>query len=239
MFSQLSTNCITCNNSCLVKEVSDSRLLEEIQSQKIVGRYKEGQEIIFEGMQVHDIKFIYSGKVKVYKRGDYGKIQILRFGKNGNILGHRGINLDVHPISANAIEDTIVCMLPRQFFLNLLMLNNTLTYRLLMHFADELLHSETKERNLAQMSVREKIADALLYLKKQFGLDNDGNLDICLSRQDIADLAGTTKEQVSKMLSEFRQDSIIGLDKKKITIPDCKRLKAVASNTPDFTFRNS
>lgn len=230
MVGQCQTNCRTCNNSCLIKEVSDPEILAEIQSVKTVGRYKAGQEIIYEGMRVSDINFIFEGKVKVYKRSGYGKNKILRFSKTGDIFGHRGINCGLHPISATAIEDCIICFIPRQYFLNLLLVNNLFCYKLLLFFADELNYSEIKEQSFAHLSVREKVADALLYLVKKFETDNNHFLNVTLSRQEIADLAGTTKEQVSKMLSEFREDGIIELDKKKIRIPDCQRLKMVASN---------
>ncbi|MBA3900805.1 MAG: cyclic nucleotide-binding domain-containing protein, partial [Bacteroidetes bacterium] len=92
MYRQNNITCKDCKNDCLIKEISDPALLDEIENQKLVSRYKSGQEIIFEGMRAMDIKFVNEGKVKVYKRGGQGKIKILRFSKKGDIFGHRSLH---------------------------------------------------------------------------------------------------------------------------------------------------
>ncbi|MBA3901327.1 MAG: winged helix-turn-helix domain-containing protein [Bacteroidetes bacterium] len=116
-------------------------------------------------------------------------------------------------------------------------MNNIFCYKLLMYFADELNHSEIKERDQAYLCVREKVADALLYLVKKFKTDHSHCLNISLSRQDIADLAGTTKEQVSKILAEFKEDGVLELDKKRILIPDCEKLKEIVFKSHRFSYQ--
>jgi CRP/FNR family transcriptional regulator, anaerobic regulatory protein len=225
--------CENCPTSCFMKVITDPETVKAIQDKKVINIYKKGQQIIFEGMPVNTISFIYSGKVKVFKSGDYGRQQILRFSRKGDILGHRSINSAYYPISATALEDTTICVFPYKFFNDLLRSKQLLTYNLLMFFADELLNSEIRERNLAQMNVREKIADTLLYLNKQYSTDKDNFIDIYLSRQDLGDFAGTTKEQVSKTLSEFRKDGIIDLIGKKVTLKNIPALESISfCNSP-------
>ncbi|MEK6616391.1 MAG: Crp/Fnr family transcriptional regulator, partial [Bacteroidota bacterium] len=122
--------------------------------------------------------------------------------------------------------DSVICSFPRHVFLDLLQNNQDLTFNLLMFFADELYNSEVRERNMAHMNVREKTADTLCYLIKVYGADKYKTLNVCLSRQDIADFAGTTKQQVSKTLSDFKREGIIDLDVKNILILNEQKLHA-------------
>ncbi len=218
-------SCVTCVNRCFIKEISDTQILQAISEKKEITFYEKKQQILSEGNPVHSILFIYSGKVKEYKKGIASKQQIVRFSNQGDILGHRGINSNIVPISATALEDTVICSIPRQEVLNLLQNDFNLIYKLLMFFADELNNSEVRERNMAHMTVPEKIADTILYLKKVYGIDKNNFLNIDLSRKDIAYYAGTTKEQVSKTLSDFKNDGIIDLDVKSIQIIHEQMLK--------------
>ena len=150
---------------------------------------KKGEAIFREGEEVKGIYFIFDGLVKVHKKwGD--KELILRFANDGAIFGHRGIasNLSVYPISATALETTNLCFVPIDFFKATLKVNHDFAYGMLMFFADELNASEKKMRNLALMSVKSRLAVAILSLRDQFGLNADDCLNLDLSRQDLADL---------------------------------------------------
>lgn len=222
-------DCHICSAECLLQEIGDQHLIDELNKRKTIIRIKKNQIIFEEGDEVHDIMFIQSGVVKVFKPGILNRIQIVRFSSTGDILGHRGLNTTHYPVSAIAVEDCIVCKYPRDYFLDLIKTNMNLAVRLMFFYADELTKSEIRERNLAQMNVRGKVADVLLSLKEKFGVDENKLLKIYLSRQDMADYAGTTKEQVSKVLSEFNQENIIAVDSKRIHILNPSQLSKLRS----------
>lgn len=185
---------------------------------------KKGETLFVEGDKVTGIYFVYSGKVKVHKKwGD--KELIVRFANQGAIVGHRGLGNDtIYPVSATAIEPVTVCFIDLDFFLTTLRVNHEFTYQLMMFFAEELQVSERKMRNLAHMSVKGRVAQALLTLKERFGLTNEGFIDIVLSRQDLASFAGTTYETVFRIMNELTQDNIVTISGKNILITDPEKL---------------
>lgn len=180
---------------------------------------KKGQQIFSEGTSVTGIYFIFSGKVKVHKRWDKDKEIILRFAKTGDILGHLGLgNEPIYPVSTTAIEPTIVCFIDLSFFESSLHVNPKLTYSLMKLFANELQESEKRMRNLVHMPVKERIALALLALKKQFGVTETGALNIELTRQDLSSFAAVSYETLFKVTNDFIQNNWIELNGKSIRI---------------------
>lgn len=193
---------------------------------------KKGELIIREGEAVTGVYFVTSGNVKVHKKwGD--KELILRFANNGAILGHRGItsNLSVYPISATALETSEVCFVPTDFFKATLKVNHDFAYGMLMFYADELNSSEKKMRNLALMSVKSRLAVAILDLKDQFGLNNNGSLNLNLSRQDLAAYTGATYETVFRTMNELVAEKLIVLKDKMISIVDEEGLTSLTNQT--------
>ena len=102
------------------------------------------------------------------------------------------------------------------FFTATLKVNQAYMYQLLMFFAGELKESEKRMRNLAHMSTKGCIAYALISLQEKFGTDENGYLNIVLSRQDLASYTGTTYETLFKMMNEFSAENICAFLKRKL-----------------------
>ena len=180
---------------------------------------KKGEVIIKEGDPVTGVYFVTQGNVKVHKKwGD--KELILRFANEGAIFGHRGISTreNLYPISATALENTSLCFVEIDFFMSTIKVNHEFAYGLLLFYADELNDSERKMRNLALMSVKGRLAVALLGLKEQFGLDQNGCIAIDLSRQDLAAFTGATYETVFRVMNEIIAENLIVIKGKMICI---------------------
>ena len=88
----------------------------------------------------------------------------------------------------------------------------------MMFFASELKESEKRMRNLAHMSVKGRVANALLFLKQKFGTTAEGHIDIVLSRQDLASYTGTTYETLFRTMNELIEENAIKLDGKNILV---------------------
>jgi CRP/FNR family transcriptional regulator, anaerobic regulatory protein len=219
-------DCLNCSNTdCLIKKHSLDSGIESFLEQKKTIQSKKGQNIIIEGSPVHGLYFILNGKVKVYNSGINGREQIHRFAKNGEMIGQRGFSSHQHyPVGAVTIEDTLLCHFSFDIIKKILHTLPLLTYDFMTFFAEELFRSETKVRKFAHMTVREKVIDALLYFNRKFGLKN-GFLNIGLSRKDIADFAGTTEEQVIRILSALKKENLITTVGKKIGISNPEHLK--------------
>jgi CRP/FNR family transcriptional regulator len=194
-------------------------------------KVKKGDVIFKEGDPVTGIYFVYSGLVKVYKKWDTEKELIIRFAKEGATFGHRGLgNNNTYPVSAAAMEAGVVCYLSLEFFEATLKVNSNFTYQLLMFFADELRESERKMRNLAHMPVKGRVAEALVALQKQFGINAEGFININISRQDLASYSGATYETVFRMINELVNDKLISLSAKSIKINNLNALSVLAQD---------
>jgi len=190
-----------------------------IETHKKNFKVRKGEQIITEGDPVTGVYFVISGNVKVHKKwGD--KELILRFANQGKIFGHRGLGSQssVYPISATALEETVYCFVELDFFISTVKVNHDLAFQLLMFYAGELQDSEKRMRNLALMSVKSRLAVALISLKAQFGVDEKGGINVDLSRQDLAAYAGATYETVFRTMNEILQENLITLKGKRICI---------------------
>lgn len=212
--------------SCLMCRlvVEDWKLVIDHHRKNFVA--KKGEQIIKEGDPVTGVYFVYQGNVKVHKHwGD--KELIVRFANSGKIFGHRGLgtNSPVYPISATALEETSLCFIELDFFMSTLTMNHDFAFNLMLFYADELQESEKKMRNLALMSVKSRLAVALLQLKDQFGLNDSGNLNLELSKQDLAAYTGATYETVFRMTTELVNEKLISLSGKQIGIINEEKLR--------------
>ncbi len=187
-------------------------------------QFNKGEIIFKEGDELRGIYFIYHGLVKVHKQWGKDKELIVRFAKDGQIIGHRGLGGDVYfPVSATTLERTTACFIEKDFFESALKVNPGFLYELMMFFAAELKESEKNMRNLAHMPVKGRIAQAILILKEKFGIDDNNAIDIILSRQDLSSFVGTSYETLFRMMNEMIEEgSIANADKKIVIINEAK-----------------
>src|SRR5207342_2669414 len=112
--------------------------------------------------------------VKVHKRWENEKELIVRFAKKGDIVGHRGLGMDlIFPVSATALEPVTVCFVDIDFFFSSLKVNQGLLFDLMMFYAAELKNSEQNMRDLAHMPVKGRVVKALLSLQEKFGVNGE------------------------------------------------------------------
>jgi len=218
--------------SCFLCKTCLKEWLPAIEANRKTSAIKKGELIFKEGNSVKGIYFIYKGKAKVHKKWGDEKELIVRLANQGTIVGHRGLGENViYPVSGTALEPVKVCFIDLEFFQTTLKVNHEFTYQLMMFFANELQESEKKMRNLAHMSVKGRIAQALLTLQERFGTTPEGFINIFLSRQDFASYTGTTYETVFRSMKELIEDNIIRVDNKNITIIDPDRLQKFTIET--------
>jgi len=204
-----------------------------IEANRKTFHFKKGELIFKEGEKVKGIFFIYKGTIKVHKKWGSEKELIVRIAKDGDIVGHRGLGSNTHyPVSGTALEPATVCFIDLDFFQATLKVNNEFLFQLMMFFADELQESERRMRNLAHMPVKGRVAQALLLFKNKFGVNENGFIDITLSRQDLASYVGATYETVFKVINEFSEDEIIKVLGKHIGIINETKLATITKEAP-------
>ncbi len=219
-------SCGACENTkCLVKKNLKVFETSGFLEQKNEIFCKKGQQFIIEGAPVNGLFFTLQGKVKVFRTGINGKEQIVRFAKDGEIIGHRGFGTEeYYSIGAIALEDTVLCYFSKDALQKALRENPEFTYDMMLFYANELNRSESKVKSLSQMTVRERVVDTLLYINRKFG-DLNGFLNLPLSRKEYADYAGTSEEQVIRVFSALKKEGLIVASGKKIGITDIALLK--------------
>jgi CRP/FNR family transcriptional regulator len=166
--------------------------------------------IFTEGEEVKGMYFIYDGIAKVHKKWGDDKELIVRFAKQGDIIGHRGLGNDViYPVSGTALEPLTACFIDLEFFKSSLKVNHELTYQLMLFFAEELQVSEKKMRDMAHMPVRDRVIESLQKIEQKFGTNEEGFANLTITKQDIANFAGTTFETVFRVMNELVADKMI------------------------------
>ncbi|MGZ8516133.1 MAG: Crp/Fnr family transcriptional regulator [Chitinophagaceae bacterium] len=181
--------------------------------------FKKGELLFKEGDTMTGMYFINKGLVKVHKKWSDDKELILRLARNGDIVGHRGLGTDsIYPVSGTALEPTDVCFVDLDFFNSTLKVNQDFLYQLMLFFASELKESEKRMRNLAHMSVKGRVSNALLFLKQKFGTGPGDHIGITLSRQDLASYTGTTYETLFRVINELVEENAIKTDGKNIVL---------------------
>ena len=183
--------------------------------------YNKGESIFHEGDSVNGMYFIFSGLVKVHKKWSDNKELILRFAKEGAIVGHRGLGGDtIYPVSATALTASDICFVNLDFFMATLKVNPDYLFDLMMFFAAELKESEKRMRNIAHMNTKGRIGQSLLTLQDKFGTDAEGYINIEISRQDLASYTGTTYETLFKIMNELAEENAIQIDSKRTKLLD-------------------
>lgn len=199
-----------------------------ITSHKTCNFYKRGEVIFEEGQRPNGLYCVNRGKVKVYKLGDEGREQIVRLDKAGNILGYRAlISGEPYKAAASALENCVVCFIPGSVIFEMLENSPEISFRMMQIFSSDLKNAENLLTDFTQKPVRERLAQTILSLYHSYGTSEDGNLNIYLTRQEWANLMGTTTETAIRTISEFNKESIISIKGKKIGLTSKEALEAM------------
>jgi CRP-like cAMP-binding protein len=187
--------------------------------------YKRGDIIYEEGARINGFYCVVKGIIKIYKTGFDGKDQIIRFAKPGDIMGFRStITGELACTTTKAIEDASLCFVPGELVKSFVKSNGEFAMDLLQLACNELGEANDYITDIAQKTVRERLAEVLIHLKWTFNLDNENFLQISLTREELANLVGTATESVIRLLSEFKQDRLIELHGRRIKVLDETKL---------------
>jgi CRP/FNR family transcriptional regulator len=195
--------------------------LVNIEASKTCTRYKKGQVLFHEGTRPMGVFCVNSGRIKVYRLGIDGKEQIIKISASGDLLGYKALIGDQHyGLSAEALDDCVVCFIPKEDFIQLLRPGTSFYMDILRAVCEENAEMANKMTEMAQRSVRQRVAITLLMLKETYGLEQDqeGDIEINLTREDLANIVGTATESLIRLLNEFKKEGLIETVGRKIRI---------------------
>lgn len=203
---------------------------EKVNFEKDFRHYKRGDVLYHEGNRISGFYCVNSGLIKVFKTGFDGKEQIIRFAKPGDIIAYRSV-LSNEPActTAKVIEDCQVCFIPSEILVSLIKTNPGFALELMKLACHELGEANSYITDIAQKTVRERLAEVLIRLVNDFGVDDQKNLKISLTREELANIVGTATESVIRLLSEFKADMLVELNGRKIRILNLKGLEKISN----------
>jgi CRP-like cAMP-binding protein len=203
--------------------------LKAVSDSKVSRKIKKGEVIFDEGEKLNGIYCVRGGVSKLAKLSPNGKDQIVKLASKGEVLGQRSVIAEENSnLSATAVSDMDMCFIPKEAIVSTLHKNPDFTYEVLRHMAHDLREADDVIVNMSQKTVKERIAEALLYIKKNFGEDKDGFLALVLSREDIANVVGTATESCIRILSEFKKQGLIKTSGKRMAILEARQLQYLA-----------
>lgn len=203
---------------------------DRIKRHRLTQRLDAGQDVFREGDPADQLYIVRKGKVKVYSTSGPDARRILRFARDGQVLGHRGIGAGfTHSVSATALTPTTVDALPMGLFMQVLRSNAAFSFYFMLFFAEELRRSEDQSKAMLQLGAEQRVVKALLATLRCFGFDKDDRtlLAFTPSRQDLADYAGTTYESTIRALSALQKKKLIKSVGKEIRMLDLRKLEAM------------
>ncbi len=203
---------------------------DNLDREKNCNTYKKGAEIYHENSRTNGLYCINEGIVKIYKTGIDGREQIIYFAKPGDIIGYRSmISGELACSSAKAIQNSVLCFIPGDMLISMIKNNGDFALDILQQSCKELGEANSFITDIAQKTVRERLAEVLIKLKENFELDEYNTLQVSLTREELANIVGTATESVIRLLSEFKQDKLIDLQGRKIILLDIKKLEKISN----------
>ena len=194
--------------------------------------FDQNATIFLEGDQADRLWVIQEGQVKIVKYGEGGKENLLEVIMPGEMFGGAGILFPVHPATAVAMTEVAVLGLPRAEYLQLIRSFPDVALKIITILGERLRAAMTM-RAMSIERVDARLAHILLKLADKIGvkIDNGVRIDMSLSRQDLADMAGTTIETAIRSMSKFRKDGLVVTEPGGfIVITSVERLQALAKD---------
>ncbi|MEQ3665630.1 MAG: CRP-like cAMP-binding protein [Olleya marilimosa] len=218
---------------CIVRQFNSLNTLTREELVRVsackTGRVVKKGDIIFrEGEALNGIYCIREGVCKLTKLSENGKDQVVKLSVKGGMMGQRSlVSNECSNLTAVALNDMQICFIPKQEILDDLQKNVNFSMDLLKRMAQDLRDADDSLVDMAQKTVKQRLAETLLYVKNKFDNDADGYLALTLSRDDYASIVGTATESAIRILSQFKKEGIISTKGKQIKIEDEQALKRV------------
>lgn len=215
-----SSNCHSCDvcnqKSTFFKDLSEEQI-KILNENRYEITFREGENIIKQGTASSHVIMLTSGMAKMYIEGIDNRNLILELVKPWVLIGGPGIYIDNrYHYSVTALENSTACFIETANLKKVVRLNPDFAEKMLSHCSFN--GSKNFERlvSIVQKQMHGRIADVLLYLKRE--VYEKDSFELNISRQDIGDLSGLSKDSAIRILKEFENEGIIKIDGRRIMI---------------------
>lgn len=222
-------SCMVCNDkSCAAAVLTDSQL-NSLGHNSRETEIRKGEIILKSGALTSHIVYMKSGYVKEHVEGPGKKSKILQIKKQHSYLGLQSLfGARVNHYSYTALVDLRVCYIDINLFLEFIKERGQFAFEVLSYVSRESLHKDFHLINQGHKKMYGRFADVLLYLSDEiFELKK---FDVLLSRQELAELAGMSRENTARALAHFRDEGIIDINGRLLAIKDREKLARISKN---------
>lgn len=199
--------------------------LKKLHENRDIRSFRKKENIYTENSYPVGIYFLVKGKVKTFKIHEQGKELITGLYKEGDFFGYPALlEESQYKDSATALEDADICLIPKEDFFDLVYKNADVSRRFIKMLSDNLQEKEEQLIKLAYNSVRKRVAEALVTLVNRYRKENEVHFSMNLSREDLANLAGTATETTIRTLSDFKEEGLVDVKGGLITVLNFEKL---------------
>ena len=202
--------------------------VKELARARTANTYRKHSIIFYEGNPSLGLFCVCSGKIKIFKHGVNGRLQIARLSKPGDLLGYRALLAD-EPYSATGavLEEAVICFLDKRFVMQMIRQNPGVCYKILQRVCQDLRVAERHALDVIHKPVVQRVAGLLLELQRDFGepTPKGTRLGIELTREEMAEMIGTTAESLIRTLSDFKQKGWVGMEARHVFVKDSNELQ--------------
>jgi len=212
----------------MLNEFKGRDALKELAADRNINHYKKKQPIYTEGNHPNRLYYVVKGKVKICKSNDAGKELTVGLYNEGDFFGYTALLEEtVYKETAEAIEDCDVAIIPKEDFESLLHSNREVIHKFIKLLAKNVTEKENQLLGLAYNSLRKRVADALLTLQEKYQQETTDQFSMHISREDLANIAGTATESLIRTLSDFKSENLIEIKEGNIIILNQKKLASM------------
>lgn len=226
----MNRNC--CGGTCASLELSVLKGLTDEQRTAIRNfgltlHFKKGQKIVSQGADVEGVFCVKEGSIKIVLESSNGDLITVKLLHDKGTVGHESLALKSYMFTATCLSDTRVCFLPKslidqlvestpQVGKNICVLASMNTNRL----RDVIISLRSK-------SVMQRVAENIITLQETFGKDQNGCIDVDMTKEEMSNIVGSSVESVFRNLSELRSKGYIKMDGRRIVVTNESRLRAI------------
>ena len=209
--------------------------LDELLKEARAVRHPKNSNVFEQGQEAHSLFLLLHGHVRAEKNTPDGKQIVVRYVSAGEVFGvAQAIGLKLYPATAVAAVDSVSLAWPSAAWPRLVAQHPALAANTLQTVGQRLQEAHTRVIEMTTEEVERRIAHALLRLLKQAGrkVERGIEIDFPISRQDVAEMTGTTLHTVSRVLSAWEQQGLVESGRQRIIVRDPHRLFGIAEGPP-------
>lgn len=212
----------------MLNEFGSTNALQQLAESGNINHYKKKQVIYTEGNHPVSLFYLEKGKVKTFKSNDDGKELTVGLFTQGDFFGYTALlEESVYKENAQAIEDAEITAISKEDFEKLVHSNPAVQKKFIQLLAKNVSEKEEQLLGIAYNSLRKRVANALMTLQHKYKKEEDSIFSMHISREDLANIAGTATESLIRTLSDFKTEKLIEIKDGNIAIINEKKLVAL------------